>query len=77
VVTAGVAGPVATTKPLTAGQERAGQAIAKARKLWPGVIGEVLGDEIRYAYDLLPWSGGSARARALIAEILDMTDPPQ
>ena len=53
-------------------QRMAAAAAAKAKRLWPGVIGEVLADEIMAALDLPSWmqsrtarSGLSTRFRTL------------
>jgi hypothetical protein len=52
----------------------AASAAAKAKRLWPDVIGEVLADEIMALLDLPPWLQSRTRTQRLINAILAMTE---
>ncbi len=43
---------------------RMAAAAAKAKRLWPGVIGDVLADEIMAVLDLPSWMRSQTRTRA-------------
>ena len=49
-------------------------ATAKAKRLWPGVIGEVLADEITALMDLPLWLRSQTRTQRLIDAILSITE---
>lgn len=49
-------------------------AAAKARRLWPDVIGEVLADEIMALLDLPSWLRSQTRTQRLINAILGITE---
>lgn len=51
-------------------------AAAKATRLWPGVIGEVLADEIMTMLDLPSWLRAQARTNRLIDAILNIPEGP-
>ena len=57
-----------------AADRRAAAAAAKAKRLWPGVIGEVLADEIMALLDLPSWLRSQTRTHQLIDTILDITE---
>jgi hypothetical protein len=52
----------------------AATAAAKAKRLWPDVIGDVLADEIMALLDLPPWLRSQTRTQRLIDAILSMTE---
>jgi hypothetical protein len=52
-----------------AADRMAAAAAAKAKRLWPGVIGEVLADEIMTMRVLPSWLRGQTRTRRLIEAI--------
>jgi hypothetical protein len=52
----------------------AATAAAKAKRLWPGVIGEVLADEIMTMLDLPSWLRAQTRTRRLIDAILGIPE---
>lgn len=52
----------------------AAAAAAKAKRLWPGVIGEVLADEIMALLDLPSWMQAQTRTQRLIDAILSIPD---
>jgi len=52
----------------------AAAAAAKAKRLWPGVIGEVLADEIMALLDLPPWLRTQSRTQQLIDTILNIAE---
>ncbi|HET9256942.1 MAG TPA: hypothetical protein VFO16_17340 [Pseudonocardiaceae bacterium] len=52
----------------------AATAAAKAKRLWPGVIGEVLADEIMTVLDLPSWLRGQTRTLRLAEAILDIPE---
>jgi hypothetical protein len=54
----------------------AAAAAAKAKRLWPGVIGDVLADEVMAALDLPAWIRPQTRTSRLVDAILDFTDEP-
>lgn len=54
----------------------AAAAAAKAIRLWPGVIGEVLADEIMAVLDLPSWLRNQGRTRRLIDAILSLPEQP-
>ena len=47
---------------------------AKAARLWPGVIGEVLAGEIMAVLDLPSWMQSQTRTQRLIGAILDIAE---
>ena len=49
-------------------------AAAKATRLWPGVIGEVLADTIMTTLDLPPWLRAQTRTQRLIDAILSLEE---
>jgi hypothetical protein len=55
-------------------QRMAAAAAAKAKRLWPGVIGEVLADEIMALLDLPSWMQSQTRTQRLIDAILNLTE---
>lgn len=54
----------------------AAAAAAKARKMWPGVIGEVLADEVMAALDLPAWMRPQTRTCRLVDAILGLIEEP-
>jgi hypothetical protein len=52
----------------------AATAAAKAKRLWPGVIGEVLADEIMALLDLPLWMQSQTRTHRLIKAIRDIAE---
>ena len=59
-------------------EERAAAlAAAKAKRLWPDVIGEVLADEIMAVLDLPPWLRSQTRTHRLIYAVLRITEERQ
>lgn len=57
-----------------AAQRTAATAAAKAKRLWPDVIGEVLADEIMAVLDLPPWLRSQTRTQRLIDAVLGITE---
>lgn len=57
-----------------AADRMAAAAAAKAKRLWPDVIGEVLADEIMALLDLPSWLRSQTRTQRLIDTILRMTE---
>lgn len=57
-------------------QRMAAAAAAKAKKLWPGVIGEVLAFEIMSALDLPAWLRSQSRTCQLVDAILEFAEEP-
>jgi hypothetical protein len=53
-----------------AAQRMAAAAAAKSKRLWPGVIGEVLADEVMALLDLPSWMRSQTRTQRLIDAIL-------
>lgn len=53
---------------------RAATAAAKARRLWPDVIGEVLAGEVMGLLDLPPWLQAQTRTHRLIEAILSIPE---
>ena len=49
-------------------------AAAKAKRLWPDVIGDVLADEIMALLDLPSWLRSQTRTQRLIDAILNITE---
>lgn len=49
-------------------------AAAKAKRLWPNVIGEVLADEIMALLDLPTWLQSQARTQRLVEAILSISE---
>lgn len=58
-----------------AADRMAAAAAAKAKRLWPGVVGEVLADEIMALLDLPSWLRSQTRTHQLINAILTITEP--
>ena len=54
----------------------AATAAAKAKRLWPGVIGEVLADEIMASLDLPLWLRSQTRTQQLIDAVLNLAEKP-
>lgn len=52
----------------------AASAAAKAKRLWPGVIGDVLADEIMAVLDLPLWMQSQTRTQRLIDAILNIAE---
>lgn len=52
----------------------AAAAAAKAKRLWPDVIGEVLADEIMALLDLPSWLRSRSRTQRLVDAILGITE---
>ena len=59
-----------------AAQRIAAGAAAKAKRLWPGVIGEVLADEIMALLDLPAWMRSQTRTQRLIDAIRSFAEEP-
>lgn len=57
-----------------AANRMAATAAAKAKRLWPDIIGEVLADEIMALLDLPPWLRSQTRTQRLIDAILSMPE---
>lgn len=57
-----------------AAQRIAAAAAAKAKRLWPGVIGEVLADEIMALLDLPAWMRSQTRTQRLIDAIRNFAE---
>ncbi len=57
-----------------ASQRMAAAAAAKAKRLWPGVIGEVLADEIMAVLDLPLWMQSQTCTQRLIDTILKLAE---
>jgi hypothetical protein len=57
-----------------AAHRMAALAAAKAKRLWPDVIGEVLADEIMALLDLPSWLRSQTRTQRLIDAILSITE---
>jgi TusA-related sulfurtransferase len=57
-----------------ASQRIAATAAAKAERLWPGIIGEVLADEIMALLDLPSWMRSQTRTHQLIDAIQDIAE---
>ena len=55
-------------------QRMAATAAAKAKRLWPDVVGEVLADEIMAVLDLPPWLRSQTRTQRLIDAILGIAE---
>ncbi len=55
-------------------QRMAAAAAAKAKRLWPGVIGEVLADEIMAVLDLPSWMRSQTRTQRLIDAIRNIAE---
>lgn len=52
----------------------AAAAAAKAKRLWPDVIGEVLADQVMTLMDLPSWLQSQTRTQRLIDAILRITE---
>ena len=59
-----------------AAHRMAAAAAAKAKRLWPGVIGEVLAFEIMSALDLPAWLRSQSRTCQLVDAILEFAEEP-
>ncbi|MGH3785906.1 MAG: hypothetical protein ACRDRG_05000 [Pseudonocardiaceae bacterium] len=59
-----------------AAHRTAAAAAAKAKRLWPGVIGDVLADEIMALLELPPWLRTQSRTQQLIDTILNIAEGP-
>jgi len=57
-----------------AAHRMAAAAAAKAKRLWPGVIGEVLADEIMALVELPAWLRSQSRTQQLMDTILNITE---
>jgi len=57
-------------------QRMAAAAAAKAKRLWPGAIGEVLADEIMALLDLPAWMRSQTRTQRLIEAIENIAEEP-
>jgi hypothetical protein len=58
-----------------AAERVAASAAAKAKRLWPDIIGAVLADEIMALLDLPSWLRSQTRSQQLINAILNITEP--
>ncbi|MGH3700056.1 MAG: hypothetical protein ACRDRU_04490 [Pseudonocardiaceae bacterium] len=56
-------------------QRMAAAAAAKAKRLWPGVIGEMLADEVMALLELPSWMRSQTRTQRLIDAILLTKEP--
>jgi hypothetical protein len=56
-------------------QRMAAAAAAKAKRLWPGVIGEMLADEVMALLELPSWIRSQTRTQRLIDAILLIKEP--
>lgn len=54
----------------------AAAAAAKAKRMWPNVIGDVLADEVMALMNLPPWLRGQTRTQRLIDAILSIPERP-
>ncbi|MBA2472557.1 MAG: hypothetical protein DLM61_24755 [Pseudonocardiales bacterium] len=54
--------------------QRMAAAAAKAKRLWPGIIGEVLADEIMAVLDLPSWMQSQTRTNRLVGAISSITE---
>ncbi|MGH8077040.1 MAG: hypothetical protein ACREPE_06920 [Lysobacter sp.] len=52
----------------------AAAAAAKAKRLWPGVIGDVLADEVMALLELPSWMPSQTRTQRLIDAILNIPE---
>jgi hypothetical protein len=59
-----------------AAQRLAAAAAAKAKKLWPGVIGDVLAFEVMAGLDLPAWMQPQTRTSRLVEAILTFAEGP-
>ena len=59
-----------------AAQRMAAAAAAKAKRLWPGVIGEVLAFEVMAGLDLPAWLRPQTRTCQLVEAILEFAEVP-
>jgi hypothetical protein len=59
---------------LYAPQRMAAAAAAKAKRLWPGIIGEVLADEIMAVLELPSWMQPQIRTKQLIGAISNIAE---
>lgn len=81
VISVSVAEPPATHVAITQEADRyaadriAAAAAAKAKRLWPDVIGDVLAEEIMALLDLPSWLRSQTRTQRLIDTILSITEP--
>lgn len=57
-----------------AAQRIAAAAAAKAKRLWPNMIGEVLAGEMMALLDLPPWMRSQTRTQHLIDAILSLPE---
>jgi hypothetical protein len=57
-----------------AAHRAAAAAAAKAKRMWPDVIGDVLAEEIMAMLDLPPWLRSQTRTQRLIDTILSITE---
>ena len=57
-----------------AAHRTAAAAAAKAKRMWPDVIGDVLAEEIMAMLDLPAWLASQTRAQRLIDAILGITE---
>ncbi len=57
-----------------AAHRMAAAAATKAKRLWPGVIGDVLADEIMALLDLPSWMRSQTRTQRLIDAIMNIPD---
>jgi hypothetical protein len=57
-----------------ASQRMTAAAAAKAKRLWPGVIGEVLADEIMALLNLPSWMQSQTRTQRLIVAIQNIAE---
>ncbi|MGH3897422.1 MAG: hypothetical protein ACRDTA_04050 [Pseudonocardiaceae bacterium] len=57
-----------------AADRMAAAAAAKAKRLWPDIVGDVLADEIMAQLDLPSWMRSQTRTQRLIDTILNITE---
>ncbi len=55
-------------------QRMAAAAAAKSKRLWPGVIGDVLADEVMALLELPSWMRSQTRTQRLIDAILNIPE---
>ncbi len=65
---------VAQEVDLYAPQRMVAVAAVKAKRLWPGIIGEVLADEIMAVLDLPSWMQPQIRTKRLIAAVSNIAE---
>jgi len=69
-------GAVAQERDQCTADRMAATAAGKAKRLWPGVIGEVLADEIMALLDLPLWLRSQTRTQQLVDAVLNLAEKP-